>query len=163
MKKILGAVSVVILSAGVFCSLQASRSATTGHPSVVRVADDTTKIDWEKMSKHERGRYMGKVITPAMEAAFVKYDSAEYKGTFSCYTCHGKVGVDSKSFKMPNASLPKLSKDPVKFRKMMAENPKATEFMMKVVKPQMAHMLGKPEFDMATKTGFGCGDCHTSE
>ena len=37
------------------------------------------------------------------------------------------------------------------------------KFMMKTVKPKMASLLGMHEFDMKTKTGFGCGNCHTEQ
>jgi len=50
-----------------------------------------------------------------------------------------------------------------KFKEWAAKKPQMTEFMVKHVKPEMAQLLHEPEFDPATKTGFGCGECHTKE
>ena len=49
------------------------------------------------------------------------------------------------------------------YGEMAAKKPQMTEFMVKHVKPEMAKLLNEPEFDPATKTGFGCGECHTME
>jgi hypothetical protein len=34
------------------------------------------------------------------------------------------------------------------------------KFMHEKVVPDMAAVFGKPAYDPATKTGFGCGGCH---
>jgi hypothetical protein len=36
------------------------------------------------------------------------------------------------------------------------------EFMKSEVKPKMAAMLGVPDWNPETKSGFGCMECHTA-
>ena len=118
-------------------------------------------IDWEAMSKEQRGKYMKDVVMPKMKDVFVAFDANKYGG-MNCATCHGS-GATNHSFAMPNPELPKLPKDMSKFKEWAAKKPQMTEFMLKHVKPEMAKLLNLPEFDPATKTGFGCGNCHAME
>ena len=78
----------------------------------------------------------------------------------NCVTCHGDSATEG-SFKMPNPKLPKLPSSPDGFKKLAAERPAVMEFMKSEVKPKMAALLGKPEYNPATKSGFGCMECHT--
>ena len=50
---------------------------------------------------------------------------------------------------------------PEGFKKLMADKPTMMEFMRKQVKPKMAQLLGEPEYNPETKSGFGCMECHT--
>ncbi len=118
-------------------------------------------INWEAMSKEERGKYMKQVVMPKMKEVFVAFDASKY-GAMNCVTCHGK-GAANGSFDMPNPELPKLPHDMSKFKEWAAKKPQMTEFMVKHVKPEMAKLLNLPEFDPATKQGFGCGACHAME
>jgi len=107
-------------------------------------------IDWKSMDKAARGKYMKDVFT-----AF----NAKY-ADMNCATCHGS-GVTDHTFAMPNPELPKLPADMSKFKEWAAKKPEMTEFMLKHVKPEMAKLLNEPEYSPETKTGFGCGECHT--
>ena len=115
------------------------------------------------MKTDQRIAYMKKVVFPKMQAAFSGFDS--HYNEMTCKTCHGDRAANG-DFKMPNAKLPKLpGPDNMEgFKKLMAEKPKAVEFMGKIVKPQMAELLGLSEFNPATKTGeFSCYSCHTHD
>jgi hypothetical protein len=118
-------------------------------------------INWDGMSKEERGKYMKEVVMPKMKEVFVAFDANKYAG-MNCATCHGHGAMDH-SFAMPNPDLPKLPSDMSKFKEWAAKKPQMTEFMVKHVKPEMAKLLNEPEFDPATKSGFGCGECHSKE
>ena len=48
------------------------------------------------------------------------------------------------------------------FKQLAQERPAVMEFMKNEVKPKMAAMLGEPEWTPETKSGFGCGECHTT-
>jgi hypothetical protein len=98
---------------------------------------------------------------PQMKQTFVAFNSDRYK-SMNCLTCHGDGALQGK-FTMPNPRLPKLPATPDGFQKLMAEKPAIVQFMATKVKPQMAHLLGMPEFTPQTKTGFGCFQCHTKE
>lgn len=118
-------------------------------------------IDWEKMDKKARGKYMKEVVLPKMKEIFVAFDAAKY-ADMNCKTCHGSA-AESGEFTMPNPELPKLPGTPAKFKAWAQKRAKMSEFMMKQVKPEMAKLLNMPEFDPATKQGFGCGACHAIE
>ena len=73
-------------------------------------------------------------------------------------TCHGP-NAKKGEFKMPNPKLPKIPS----FEAVMKKHPKATKFMSEQVVPEMSKLLGVVPFDPATKTGFGCMNCHTAK
>jgi hypothetical protein len=100
-------------------------------------------------------------VMPKMHGVFAGYDASKY-GDITCKTCHG-AGVSQGNFSMPNADLPKLDPTPDGFAKLAKSNPKMLDFMMKQVEPTMASLLGEEPFDMKTKVGFGCFNCHTKK
>jgi hypothetical protein len=117
-------------------------------------ADDEPKSEFDKLSHDDKVKFMKQKVMPAMKVAFQKFDAKEY-AKFTCKTCHGKDPQASK-YEMPTAELPKLDFDKIKAGK---EEPKTVEFMSKVVKPEMAKLLGAPEMT-ETQKGFGCLSCH---
>src|SRR5207249_1245234 len=68
-----------------------------------------------------------------------------------------------RKYKMPNPDLPKLPPptDRAAFMALAEKKPEMTKFMGTQVKPHVAKLLGLAEFNVATKTGFGCYACHT--
>lgn len=96
---------------------------------------------------------------PRMAAQFAKFDPVHFSKT-TCATCHGENARERK-FAMPNPDLAKLPSTPEGFQKLAAEKPAVAKFMMEVVTPEMARMLGEAPYDPATHKGFGCGGCHT--
>ncbi len=116
---------------------------------------------WKDMTGEERGKYMKEVVTPQMKVAFQKFDADEFE-KFGCDTCHGSK-AKARKFKMPAPELYALPATPEGFGKLMEKKPKMMKFMAEVVKPQMAAMLGLPEFDPKKPEagGFGCTGCHT--
>ncbi len=120
------------------------------------------QVAWKDMTKKQKQTYMKKVVIPTMQPLFAAYDKDEFS-TITCLTCHGDGATDS-TFKMPNPEIMPLPATPEGFQALMAEKPKAVEFMAKQVKPAMAKLLGEPEFDPAHPEagGFGCMECHTA-
>ncbi len=120
---------------------------------------DTLK--WQQMNHKQRKEFMHDVVMPRMSKEFRKFDSVKY-ANFKCITCHGD-GAKDDSFKMPNPKLLKLPKTPEGFSKLREKHEAMLKFMMTTVKPTMASLLNEKPFDMRTKTGFGCGNCHLDE
>jgi hypothetical protein len=143
-----------------------SGSAAMGSGSAVAagsgsaVAETPSKMGdspFDKLTSEEKAEFMKKKVVPAMKIEFQKFDAKTF-ANFGCKTCHGKDPKATK-FKMPNPELPKLD-----FAALQAgkQKPKMAEFMGKVVKPEMAKILGEKEFDGKDPKagGFGCLECH---
>jgi hypothetical protein len=109
----------------------------------------------DDMPMDQKGAFMKAKVAPDMAKVFQGMNASRY-ADFGCKTCHGPEGKDPPDF------LPKLA---MKDGKMtaFAEKPEIAKFMAEKVVPQMASILGKPAYDPATKSGFGCGGCHTIE
>jgi hypothetical protein len=118
-------------------------------------------MPWASMTKDQRKDYMKTTVMPQMKQTFIAFNADRYKA-MNCVTCHGDGVADGK-FTMPNPKLPKLPASPAGFQKLMSDKPAVMQFMATKVKPQMAHLLGMPEFTPESKSGFGCFQCHTKE
>jgi mono/diheme cytochrome c family protein len=124
------------------------------------------ELAWKDMSEDQKVKFMKAVVTPKMKVAFQEFDGEAFK-KFNCQTCHGKDAKERK-FKMPGTDVKALPSTPDGFKAAMAKNPtwpKFTKFMADTVKPQMATLLGLPEFDPKKPEagGFGCQNCHMME
>jgi hypothetical protein len=119
------------------------------------------KIDWATMDVEAKKKYMKKTVLPTMKKLFVGFDKKKY-GSMTCMTCHGQKAVENK-FKMPSAEIPKLPQptDRAGFMALQEKKPEAAKFMGMQVKPTMAALLGKPEWQPSNPEGFGCYGCHT--
>jgi len=121
------------------------------------------KIDWAKMDVNAKKKYMKATVLPEMKKLFVAFNKKRY-ASMNCQTCHGKKAAENK-FKMPSAELPKLPAptDRAGFMALQQKKPEAAKFMGTEVKPTMAALLGKPEWQPTNPEGFGCYACHTKE
>ena len=118
-------------------------------------ADEGPK-GWHDMDRDARLTYMGTEVLPKMKAAFKEQGF----DTFKCANCHGEDYKDV-DFKMPNDLTPLNPDNPIQSGMDLDED--MTKFMVSVVLPQMAEMLGE-ETDVTTGKGeFGCLSCHLSE
>jgi hypothetical protein len=116
---------------------------------------------WRDMGHEERLAHMKRVVLPGMKIEFAAFDAGEF-GDMDCTTCHG-YGAEDGSFRMPNPDLPRLPGSPDGFERLLADEPKMTAFMVNVVVPKMAAMLGEPPYDPQKHAGFGCFRCHTTK
>jgi hypothetical protein len=142
----------------------AAASAAAAAPEAVAPAEAPApgaSVNWAAMSKEHRKDYMKTVVMPQMKQTFIAFNADRYK-SMTCVTCHGDGATDGK-FTMPNPKLPKLPNSPEGFQRLMASKPEVMQFMATKVKPQMAQLLGLPEFTPENKNGFGCFACHTKE
>lgn len=128
-------------------------------------AKPARKIDWARMNKDERKKYMKTVVAPAMKKVFMSFDAKKY-ANMSCPTCHGE-GASEGTFKMPNPDLPKLPQptDRAGFMALMNKKPDVVKFMGTKVKPKMAELLGLPEWTPGRPMpgAFSCYNCHDKE
>lgn len=107
----------------------------------------------DSMSAKEKGAFMKKYVVPEMAKLFSAFDAKAY-AQFGCKTCHGPDLLPK-----PVDFLPALH---IKDGKIVesAEHPQLAQFMGEQVVPHMAKLFGKPPYDPATNSGFGCGGCH---
>jgi len=139
----------------------AETSASAPAPATAAAAAPPAakEIAWADMNKDQRLEYMKSVVAPRMKQVFVNFSPDRF-GKMNCVTCHGDSATEG-TFKMPNPKLPKLPSSPDGFKALAAERPAVMEFMKNEVKPKMAALLGMPEYNPETKSGFGCMECHT--
>ena len=144
-------------------SIAADAPAAEGPKVSQKAIDAGKKIDWAKMDANAKKKYMKSTVLPEMKKLFVAFDKKHY-AAMNCQTCHGEKAVENK-FKMPNASLPKLPPptDRAGFMALAQKKPEAAKFMGTQVKPTMAALLGKKEWEPSNPEGFGCYACHTQE
>ncbi len=116
----------------------------------------TGGVHFDDLSKDDKIKFMKQKVVPAMKPLFQKFDAKEF-AKVNCKTCHGKDPKGSK-YEMPSKDLPALDFDALKAGK---GDPDMVEFMSKVVKPEMAKLLGEAEATESNPDGFGCLACHT--
>ena len=111
---------------------------------------------WATMDRNARLTFMGSEVLPKMKEAFKNNGIDNLK----CANCHGEDYKDV-DFKMPNDLTPLNPDNPIQSGMDLDED--MTKFMVSVVLPQMAELLGE-ETDVTTGKGeFGCLSCHLSE
>lgn len=151
----------VILFSVLFLAACGSKSSPSGGggtgPEPKPAGGPLAAGQWDSMDHEAREHFMEDTVMPRMAAVFKGFDAGEF-GQFDCTSCHGS-GIADHTYKMPHPDLPALSVDEIA---NPDEDHKAiTEFMMNTVKPEMAALLGKPEYTPENPQGFGCFNCHT--
>jgi hypothetical protein len=110
---------------------------------------------WADMDRKARLEYMGTVVLPRMKEGFQAQGQ-----DLKCANCHGN-NYKEVDFQMPNDLTPLNPDNPIQSGMDIDET--TTKFMVSVVLPQMAEMLGK-QTDVTTGKGeFDCLSCHLSE
>ena len=165
---------VLVFAASLILSIGSANPSGATHSLIHNPADivgsivgdaDTVKadtaIDWEKMSKADRKQYMKDFVMPKMKSLLHDFDTAKFADV-KCTTCHGN-GARTGEFKMPNPQLPKLPGTRAGWDSLNTNKAAMMKFMSKTMKPTMADLLGMKPYDPKTGTGFGCGNCHSSD
>jgi hypothetical protein len=117
--------------------------------------DPVGAVAWADMDRGKRLEYMGTVVMPKMKEGF-KAQGQDLK----CANCHGS-NFKEVDFAMPNDLTPLNPDNPIQSGMDIDET--TTKFMVSVVLPQMAELLGQ-QTDVTTGKGeFGCLSCHLSE
>ena len=114
-----------------------------------------TVVKWAEMDRQARMEHMGTVVMPKMKEAF-KTRGEDIK----CANCHG-ANYKEVDFEMPNDLTPLNPENPI--QSGMDIDEETTKFMVAVVMPQMAEMLGMQTDATTGKGEFGCLSCHLSE
>jgi hypothetical protein len=135
--------------------------AASSAPAAPAAPEPPGPGQWDTWSKDQKLAYMKSAVMPKMGPMFHDFDAKKYAET-KCVLCHG-AGAKDKSFKMPNAGLPKLPTTPDGMKKLHETKAEMVEFMSKQVVPTTASLLGKEPYDPKTKKGFGCFGCHTKK
>ena len=156
----IGLAGLLAVAAVACAETTATAPAPATAPAAAPAAASAAKeIAWADMNKNQRLEYMKSVVAPRMKQVFVNFSPDRFS-KMNCVTCHGDSATEG-TFKMPNPKLPKLPNSPDGFKQLAGERPAVMEFMKNEVKPKMAALLGMPEYDPETKSGFGCIACHT--
>jgi len=109
----------------------------------------------DSMPKEQQAAFMKAKVMPKMKPVFEGHDATKYANA-NCATCHGP------KYQNPHEFLPKLTFKDGNIT-AFAEKPEISKWMAEKVVPEMAAAMGEKPFDPETKTGFGCGGCHTVE
>jgi len=164
MRKLLFLGSLVSLGLFAACGGGAGTQTPTGTPTATASASasaapsaSAAATTWDQMDHAQRLNTMKTVVLPTLGADFKAFDAKKYDN-FSCVTCHGER-IKQGDAKMPNPDLPHLNYTD-NFKKQREKKGAMVDFMMNKVEPDMAHAVGEKPFDPATKTGFGCAECH---
>jgi hypothetical protein len=131
-------------------------STTTSPASSVPAKPTLPDAKFEDLDPDQKAEFMKQKVVPAMEPIFKNHDAKRY-AEFGCATCHGKQVKDGH-FDMPSTDLPKLE-----FKAMSKWDKADLDWMRNEVKPAMAKLLSRTEYSEANPTGFGCGNCHTTD
>lgn len=146
--------AAALLACGGGAPAPATPAGTEPGASPAAEADNGADLKWDdSLPAKDKAIFMKKKVMPVMSKSFNEFDPKEY-ASIGCKTCHGPQMKPH-----PVDFLPELH---IKGGKMAEaeEHPELAKFMHEKVVPQMAELFGKPVYDPATKSGFGCAGCH---
>jgi hypothetical protein len=144
---------------------QAAPAPPPGQPAAqAQVAEapvTPAQVAWADMTRPQRGKYMASVVMPRMKELFRTFDSKRF-AEFGCKTCHGQSAKE-RGYEMPSPELPALPSTNEGWAKLDEDEPEFMKFMSQTVKPEMARLLGKKEYDHTNPQPgkFGCDRCHS--
>ncbi|MFO0685333.1 MAG: hypothetical protein U0234_24955 [Sandaracinus sp.] len=156
MRKLSALFVVALLGCGGGSSSGSTESSGGGDSAGGETAT-TTWPAWDDMTQEQRGHYMAEVVVPAMQPIFQERDATRY-ADFGCATCHGANAHDV-AFHMPNGIHPLTHADIT--ATFQSTEPSAT-WMTQRVWPEMARLIGEPQFNPETGEGFSCMNCHAN-
>lgn len=148
-RKITASILLAALIALMFWACYPKRVGTEG--------PDGKRLTWAEMNMDQRKAHMESVVLPRAADVFREWRPERFTRV-DCSLCHGR-GVDTETFRMPTAHLPRLSGE-LLLGPEFAQHPDTTRLKLNRLVPLMAEVLGKKPFSIVTRTGFGCYSCH---
>jgi len=118
---------------------------------------DGEEVAWAEMDIAQRKRHMEQTVLPIAGSVFQSWRPGDYD-EIGCTLCHGDAAVNN-DFQMPTAHLPRLSGE-LLLGQEFRNHPETTGLKLDRLVPEMAAALGKSEFSLITRRGFGCYSCH---
>jgi hypothetical protein len=118
---------------------------------------DGRRLTWDMMNVEQRKAQMKSAVMPQAAELFRAWRPMKYTAP-DCSLCHG-AGARTGDFNMPTAHLPRLSGDWT-LRPEFEKYPDTTRLKLDRLVPLMSKALGKKQFSIITRTGFGCYSCH---
>lgn len=115
------------------------------------------QLEWSDMDISQRKRHMEQVILPVATSVFQSWRPDHYT-KIDCTLCHGQ-GFQVEDFHMPTTHLPRLS-GKLLLGPEFESHPETTRLKLNRLVPEMAEALGKNQFSLITRKGFGCYSCH---
>jgi hypothetical protein len=137
----------------------APECAPPATPAAEHPAGTLNVGEWKSWSPAQKLAYMKSTVLPDEKPLWAKYDPKRFS-EMSCNACHGASG-EARGWKMPNPDLPKL--EPGGIMELYNTHREAYMFMAGTVVPHTARLLGLPNWDHGSHTGFGCFGCHTAK
>jgi hypothetical protein len=128
-------------------------AAPSGEAPAAEAPGGAEMVWKDDMPTKDKAAFMKAKVVPAMSKTFQAYDAKKY-ADFGCKTCHGPAMKPK-----PSEFLPELHMKAGKLAEADT-NPDIVKFMHEHVMPDMAGVFGKPPYDPATNSGFGCAGCH---
>ena len=114
-------------------------------------------VEWSDMDISQRKRHMEQVVLPIAASVFQSWRPERY-AQVDCTLCHGQ-GFRTENFHMPTNHLPRLS-GTLLLGPEFQSHPETTQLKLHRLVPEMAEALGKSQFSLLTRRGFGCYSCH---
>jgi len=116
-----------------------------------------SQVEWSDMDTSQRKRHMKQVVLPIAASVFQSWRPERY-AQVDCTLCHGQ-GFQNENFHMPTNHLPRLS-GTLLLGPEFQNHPETTQLKLNRLVPEMAEALGKSQFSLITRRGFGCYSCH---
>jgi hypothetical protein len=135
----------------------AAPTAAAADGGETTASDEHLKFD--DLTPKQQVELMATKVVPDVGKVFKEFDGKKYE-KFGCATCHGPSKGPKKED--PRNVLPKLTLSNGGADKLMIEKREMMKFMKDKVVPAMAAAMGEKPWDKATKTGFSCKNCHTT-
>ncbi|MDW8362353.1 MAG: hypothetical protein RMK74_08125 [Myxococcales bacterium] len=124
---------------------------------VAGTGGETTGSPWASLDRDGKRRYMADVVVPRMSEVLREHRPGHED--LECADCHG-ANFQEVDFRMPNGIYP-LSVAALQSGQWESEEDAAwARFMAERFKPEMARLLGMPEWTPDNPSGFGCFHCH---
>lgn len=146
-----------IIAVGLACFILPALFYCASQRPIGPAGPDGKKLTWAEMDFEQRKAHMKTAVLPPAAAIFKEWRPEKYAKT-GCSLCHGNAETTG-NYHMPTDHLPRLSGQ-VLIGNERELFPEATRIKLGKLVPAMAEALGMNQFNIITRKGFGCYNCH---